>query len=89
MLNVILKLQENKKLLAAIDVAIKAAEKTSGKEKVFRATLLEISNLKKDKNIYPPRGITIIDPGDKLIIFVPVKSIKKVQEMLSVRLDYY
>lgn len=42
------KLQENKKLLAAIDVAIKAAEKTSGKEKVFRATLLEISNLKKD-----------------------------------------
>ncbi len=45
--------------------------------------------VKKDKNIYPPRGITIIDPGDKLIIFVPVKSIKKVQEMLSVRLDYY
>ena len=45
--------------------------------------------VKKDKSIFPPRGHTIIDPGDKLIIFVPVKSIKKVQEMLSVRLDYY
>ena len=45
--------------------------------------------VKKDNKIYPPRGNTIIDPADKLVIFVPVKSIKKVQDMLSVRLDYY
>ena len=45
--------------------------------------------IKKDKQFYPPRGMTIIEPGDKLVIFVPVKSIKKVQELLSVRLDYY
>ncbi len=45
--------------------------------------------IKKDKKFYPPRGMTIIEPGDKLVIFVPVKSIKKVQELLSVRLDYY
>ena len=44
---------------------------------------------KKDEKIYPPRGLTVIEPGDKLVIFVPVKSIKKIQEMLSVRLDYY
>lgn len=44
---------------------------------------------KKDHVIYPPRGATIIEPGDKLVMFVPVKSIKKVQELLSVRLDYY
>ena len=47
------------------------------------------SIVKKDNIIYPPRGATIIDPGDKLVMFVPVKSIKKVQELLSVRLDYY
>ena len=47
------------------------------------------SILKKDNKIYPARGQTIIDPGDKLVIFVPVKSIKKVQDLLSVRLDYY
>ena len=45
--------------------------------------------VKKDNKIYPPRGNTIIDPADKLVIFVPVKSIKKVQDLLSVRLDYY
>ena len=44
--------------------------------------------VKKNKKIYLPRGSTIIDPGDKIIMFVPVKSIKKVQDMLSVRLDY-
>ena len=45
--------------------------------------------VKKDNQIFPPRGSTIIDPGDKIVMFVPVKSIKKVQDMLSVRLDYY
>ena len=47
------------------------------------------SVVKKDEKIYAPSGSTIIEPGDKLVIFVPVKSIKKLQEMLSVRLDYY
>ena len=45
--------------------------------------------VKKGNKIFPPRGNTIIDPTDKLVIFVPVKSIKKVQDLLSVRLDYY
>ena len=45
--------------------------------------------VKKNNRIYPPRGTTVIDPGDKLVIFVRVKSIKKVQDLLSVRLDYY
>ncbi len=47
------------------------------------------SIVKKDSEIIPARGSSIIDPGDKLVMFVPVKSIKKVQELLSVRLDYF
>ena len=47
------------------------------------------SIVKKNKEILPARGSTVIDPGDKLVMFVPVKSIKKVQELLSVRLDYF
>ena len=44
---------------------------------------------KKNNEIIPARGSSTIDPGDKLVMFVPVKSIKKVQELLSVRLDYF
>ena len=47
------------------------------------------SIVKKDNEIIPARGSSTIDPGDKLVMFVPVKSIKKVQELLSVRLDYF
>ena len=47
------------------------------------------SILKKNDEILPARGSSVIDPGDKLVMFVPVKSIKKVQELLSVRLDYF
>ena len=45
--------------------------------------------MKKNNEIIPARGSSVIDPGDKLVMFVPVKSIKKVQELLSVRLDYF
>ena len=47
------------------------------------------SIVKKDNEIIPARGSSTIDHGDKLVMFVPVKSIKKVQELLSVRLDYF
>ena len=40
-------------------------------------------------SIVSPRGNTIIKAGDIVVMFVPVKSIKKVQELLSVRLDYF
>ena len=45
--------------------------------------------VKKNNKIIPAKGSSTIDPGDKLVMFVPVKSIKKVQELLSVRLDYF
>ncbi|MAJ13694.1 MAG: Trk system potassium transporter TrkA [SAR116 cluster bacterium] len=47
------------------------------------------SIVKKNNEILPARGNSVINPGDKLVMFVPVKSIKKVQELLSVRLDYF
>ena len=47
------------------------------------------SIVKKNNEIFPARGNSVINPGDKLVMFVPVKSIKKVQELLSVRLDYF
>ena len=40
------------------------------------------SIVKKDNEIIAARGSSIIDPGDKLVMFVPVKSIKKVQDLL-------
>ena len=49
----------------------------------------ENEQLKKENEIIAARGNSVIDPGDKLVMFVPVKSIKKVQELLSVRLDYF
>ena len=45
--------------------------------------------VKEDKSILSPRGITIIEAGDIVVMFVPVKSMKKVEELLSVNLDFF
>ena len=45
--------------------------------------------VKEDQSILSPRGITIIEAGDIVVMFVPVKSIKKVDEILSVNLDCF
>ena len=45
--------------------------------------------VKEDKTILSPRGVTIIEAGDIVVMFVPVKSMKKVEELLSVNLDFF
>ena len=55
----------------------------------FGDAVYEVIFCKNGNEIIPARGSSTIDPGDKLVMFVPVKSIKKVQELLSVRLDYF
>ena len=45
--------------------------------------------VKEDKTILSPRGVTVIEPGDIVVMFVPVKSMKKVEELLSVNLDFF
>ena len=45
--------------------------------------------VKEDQSILSPRGITIIEAGDIVVMFVPVKSMKKVEELLSVNLDFF
>ena len=47
------------------------------------------SIVKDDKSIVSPRGGTIIEAGDVVVMFVPVKSMKKVEELLSVNLDFF
>ena len=42
-----------------------------------------------DESIVSPRGDTIIKAGDIVVMFVPVKSMKKVEELLSVNLDFF
>jgi trk system potassium uptake protein TrkA len=45
--------------------------------------------VKEDNTILTPRGHTIIEAGDKVVMFVPVKSLKKVEELLSVNMDFF
>ena len=45
--------------------------------------------VKEDKKILSPRGITVIEAGDIVVMFVPLKSMKKVEELLSVNLDFF
>ena len=45
--------------------------------------------VKEDKTILSPRGATVIEAGDIVVMFVPVKSMKKVEELLSVNLDFF
>ena len=45
--------------------------------------------VKEDQSILSPRGITIIEAGVIVVMFVPVKSMKKVDELLSVNLDFF
>ena len=45
--------------------------------------------VKENQSILSPRGITIIEAGDIVVMFVPVKSMKKVEELLSVNLDFF
>ena len=45
--------------------------------------------VKENKSIVAPRGDTIIEAGDIVVMFVPVKSMKKVEELLSVNLDFF
>jgi trk system potassium uptake protein TrkA len=45
--------------------------------------------VKEDDTIITPRGYTIIEAGDKVVMFVPVKSLKKVEELLSVNMDFF
>ena len=45
--------------------------------------------VKEDNTILSPRGVTIIEAGDIVVMFVPVKSMKKVEELLSVNLDFF
>ena len=45
--------------------------------------------VKKDDEILSPRGDTIIEAGDMVVMFVPIKSMKKVEELLSVNLDFF
>ena len=45
--------------------------------------------VKNDESIVSPRGDTIINAGDMVVMFVPVKSMKKVEELLSVNLDFF
>ena len=45
--------------------------------------------VKPNNDILPPKGLTVIEAGDKVVMFVPVKSLKKVEELLSVNLDFF
>ena len=45
--------------------------------------------IKEDNTILTPRGHTVIEAGDKVVMFVPVKSLKKVEELLSVNMDFF
>jgi trk system potassium uptake protein TrkA len=45
--------------------------------------------VKPNNNILPPKGLTVIEAGDKVVMFVPIKSLKKVEELLSVNLDFF
>ena len=45
--------------------------------------------VKEDKSILAPRGFTVIEAGDIVVMFVPVKSMKKVEELLAVNLDFF
>jgi Trk K+ transport system NAD-binding subunit len=45
--------------------------------------------LKKNDNILSPRGDTILEAGDIVVMFVPIKSMKKVEELLAVNLDFF
>ena len=45
--------------------------------------------VKEDQTILSPRGDTFIEAGDIVVMFVPVKSMKKVEELLSVNLDFF
>ncbi len=45
--------------------------------------------VKEDNTILSPRGVTVIEAGDVVVMFVPVKSMKKVEELLSVNLDFF
>ena len=45
--------------------------------------------VKPNNNILPPKGLTVIEAGDKVVMFVPVKSLRKVEELLSVNLDFF
>ena len=45
--------------------------------------------VQKAKRMEERRGDTIIEAGDIVVMFVPVKSMKKVEELLSVNLDFF
>ena len=45
--------------------------------------------VKKNDNILSPRGDTILEAGDIVVMFVPIKSMKKVEELLAVNLDFF
>ncbi len=45
--------------------------------------------VKENNDILSPRGNTIIEAGDIVVMFVPVKSMKKIEELLSVNLDFF
>ena len=45
--------------------------------------------VKENKTILSPRGATVIEAGDIVVMFVPLKSMKKVEELLSVNLDFF
>ena len=43
--------------------------------------------VKKDDEILSPRGDTIIEAGDMVVMFVPIKSMKKSTNYLALYLD--
>jgi len=45
--------------------------------------------VKKNDDVLSPRGDTIIEAGDIVVMFIPIKSMKKVEELLSVNLDFF
>ena len=45
--------------------------------------------VKKNNDVLSPRGDTIIEAGDIVVMFIPIKSMKKVEELLSVNLDFF
>ncbi len=45
--------------------------------------------VERDKEFFIPNGETVVEPGDRVVIFVRREAIPKVEKLLTVKLDYF
>lgn len=43
----------------------------------------------RDGTVISPRGNTVVQPGDRVVLFATAEAVKKVEKMFSVRLEYF